>query len=352
MVRIVGLIIVVFLVCFTYLFSRASYENQQKLPEPIRNAAYDIATVMADGVNFTNDSLGSRLRRGIRQTTSEVMIATGQAEPEMADGIMAMNTDLTGENFSARLIANSSFTRATLDKANFTKAFLDNSALDSASFIETRFNQTVMTNSSAKGADFTNASFNDADMTGSMAQGAIFSGVNFNNTLLSSTQFSGAVFTGINMSGSYGDKSIFYSANFTGANITGSDFTRANFEKAVFKEAVLTDTHFERAVLTDTDFSGADLSEATGLTQEQLFDACGDGATLLPEGLLIPNCEEVRAARAAEAARIAAEKAAAEAALLGQLEQSLEGPAGVSKLAEDSSEDTRHESQSGDTDRN
>ena len=294
MFRILALVLTVFLVMFTYLYSNASYEQQQRLPEPIREAANEILYVIADVVNFTNDSFGSRLRQGIRKAGSELKTTAGFAEKAEEGGLLAMNQDLTGEDFTARLIANSSFTRAKLDHGNFTKAYMDNSALDSASLREGIFNQTILTNSSARGADFTSAKFNDADMTGTMAQGAIFNDANLNITLLSSSQFSGASFRAVNLSGSYGDKSIFFSADFTGANISGSDFTKAILDKAIFKDAILFETHMERASLVGTDFSGADLSLVTGLTQKQLDAACGDAKTKLPEGLTILTCAELQ----------------------------------------------------------
>ncbi len=309
MFRIVALVLAVFLVLFTYLFSNATLEQQQRLPTPIRAAANDILFVLADFTTMANDSFGSRLRQGMRRAGSEIKTAAGYGDAPTEGGILAMNEDMTGHDFSAQLIPNSTFTRAKLDRANFTKAYMDNAAVDSASLTEGRFNQTIMTNSSARGADFSGANFNDADLTGTMAQGAIFDAANINVTLLSSTQFSGASFKNVNMSGSYGDKSIFYAANFTGANISGSDFTKATLDKAVFHRAVLFETHLERASLVHTDFSDADLSMATGLTQKQLDQACGNEATKLPEELTLITCAEKAALKAAAVAA-QAEKAA------------------------------------------
>ena len=41
-----------------------------------------------------------------------------------------------------------------------------------------------------------------------------------------------------------------------------------------------------------TNLAGADLSGATGLTQKQLDQACGDKETKLPEGLTIKPCPD------------------------------------------------------------
>lgn len=299
MFRIAALVFTTFLVLFTLFYSNATYEQQQKMPAPVRAAANDVLFIIADLTNSANNSIFSKLRQGIRRTGSELKNAAGYTDKPVEGGILAMNQNLTGADYTSRLIPNSTFTRATLNDANFTKAYLDNSAFDSASLVDGRFNQTIMTRVSARGADFTGANFNDADMTGAMAQGAVFDRVNINVTLMSSAQFSGASFRDANISGSYGDKSIFFGADFSGANVANSDFTRATLDRALFLNAVLLDSHFERASLIDTDFSGADLSTATGLTQKQLDEACGDGMTRLPDGLTLMTCTDLAAARLA-----------------------------------------------------
>jgi hypothetical protein len=45
-------------------------------------------------------------------------------------------------------------------------------------------------------------------------------------------------------------------------------------------------------------FVAADLRRAEGLTQAQLDGACGDEATLLPDGLRLPSCAEAQTAAA------------------------------------------------------
>ena len=55
--------------------------------------------------------------------------------------------------------------------------------------------------------------------------------------------------------------------------------------------------NFQNAKMQKADLAGADLSNAqligvTGLTQEQLDQACRNGDTRLPEGLTIGTCEK------------------------------------------------------------
>ena len=73
---------------------------------------------------------------------------------------------------------------------------------------------------------------------------------------------------------------VFSSSNFSGANLTNASFVGAYLEGA----------NFSGATLSGTNLSGAQLARATGLTQRQLDQACGDGSTVLPGRLRIPAC--------------------------------------------------------------
>jgi uncharacterized protein YjbI with pentapeptide repeats len=73
---------------------------------------------------------------------------------------------------------------------------------------------------------------------------------------------------------------VFSSSNFSGANLTNASFVGAYLEGS----------SFAGATLTGANFSGAQLVRATGLTQRQLNQACGDETTTLPGGLHIPAC--------------------------------------------------------------
>lgn len=290
MFRLISLTLVVFLVVFSVLYSNASYEQQQKLPEPVRIVANDIRLLIGDTVGFVNSKMGGRLRAGVRRAKAELDIgAAPEGDIVGSDGIF-VGQDKTETDFSAQLISKSDFTRATLDGSNMTKTLLSESSFDSASVQNVRFNQTVMTGLSARAADFTGSSFNSADLTGTLAQAAVFRDTNFNAAILSSSQFSSADFTNANMVDIYADRSIFFHATLTGANISNGDFTRANFEKAKIINAVISDSHFERATFAGADLSGSDLSTVTGLVQTQLAGACGDEATKLPEGLTVSPC--------------------------------------------------------------
>lgn len=88
--------------------------------------------------------------------------------------------------------------------------------------------------------------------------------------------------------------------NFTGANLsltnmfgmraTGANFTGANLDEAQLVGAYFGASQFSGARLRGANLSGADLSNARGLSQDQLNTACGDATTALPQGLTVPAC--------------------------------------------------------------
>lgn len=91
------------------------------------------------------------------------------------------------------------------------------------------------------------------------------------------------------------DKSKFAGANMSVVNGFGiraehADFSDVNFEDAVLVGGSFNGSKFDNAKLARVNFAGSDLSTATGLTQAQLNEACGDAETRLPKGLTLPAC--------------------------------------------------------------
>ncbi len=87
----------------------------------------------------------------------------------------------------------------------------------------------------------------------------------------------------------------FVSATLFGANLTQGHFERANFRGANLAGANLAATglagaDFTGASLAHTNIASTDLSQARGLTQEQVDQACGGPSTRLPAGLVAKTC--------------------------------------------------------------
>jgi uncharacterized protein YjbI with pentapeptide repeats len=117
--------------------------------------------------------------------------------------------------------------------------------LTSANLEETdaQDNKFVLPTANLRGVDLT-----DADL-----QNISMKGVNLSPSLLANTDFSNADPSDANLNHTY----------LGGADLSGADLGAA-------------------------DLSAADLQTATGLTQEQIDEAIGDGHTRLPEGLQRP----------------------------------------------------------------
>jgi uncharacterized protein YjbI with pentapeptide repeats len=118
--------------------------------------------------------------------------------------------------------------------------------------------------------DFSNFEKRGLNLTGSRLRQADFSLAVMNRTRFANTDMRDVE--------AYG--AVFSSSNFSGANLTNASFVGAYLEGA----------SFAGATLAGANFSGAQLTRATGLTQRQLSQACGDETTVLPGGLHIPAC--------------------------------------------------------------
>lgn len=115
---------------------------------------------------------------------------------------------------------------------------------------------------------------------------------------LSGIDFRGAVLSGVDLSGFRLAQCVFdrcrlagaklVGADLSGASLMGADLHGADLRRADLSEADVTDADFSGARVgsanfTNTNIGGAILSEAGGLSQEQLDVAFGDGGTAVPE---------------------------------------------------------------------
>jgi uncharacterized protein YjbI with pentapeptide repeats len=120
-------------------------------------------------------------------------------------------------------------------------------------------------------ADFSNLEMKDRDFAGARLRQADFSAAVMNHT-----SFAGGDLRDVNA----------YGAVLTGVSFAGTNLTNASFVGAYLEGA-----NFRGATLAGVNFSGAEMERAVGLTQGQLNEACGDGATTLPRGLRLRPCD-------------------------------------------------------------
>lgn len=98
---------------------------------------------------------------------------------------------------------------------------------------------------------------------------------------------SGSNFSNANLGHAILRESVFSNASFHGANLSSADLSGADLEYAFLEGA-----NFTGANLTNTDLKRADLTDAIGLTQEQVESAAVDQWTDLPDYLPASNRSE------------------------------------------------------------
>ena len=116
------------------------------------------------------------------------------------------------------------------------------------------------------------------DLSGIDFRGAVLSGVNLAGFRLAQCSFERCRLAGAKLTG----------ADLSGASLVAADLHGADLRRADFSEADLSDADFTRAKVglanfTSTNIGGTILSEADGLSQEQLDQAFGDSGTAVPE---------------------------------------------------------------------
>ncbi|MDQ0457881.1 pentapeptide repeat-containing protein [Rhizobium paknamense] len=177
------------------------------------------------------------------------------------------------------MLGGSDFDDANLYNADFSMTDLSNSSLRGANFEKATLIRASLANSRAEGAKFDRIEAYRAEMGSLTADKASFIAaemqrVNLSGASLLETDFTKAELGRVNM-----EKAIISGARFKLANLS-----RAILQNAVIKEPV----DFEDAFMFRTRIEGLDLSQATGLIQDQIDLACGDQSTKLPPGLKVP----------------------------------------------------------------
>lgn len=107
---------------------------------------------------------------------------------------------------------------------------------------------------------------------------------------LSGRILAGARMTHSNFSGSDFSNAVLARADASYSRFISADFTNADLINSRCRHAIFHGARFHGARLRGADISGADFRRTTGLTQEQLMQACGDHETRLPPGLSVPSC--------------------------------------------------------------
>lgn len=130
------------------------------------------------------------------------------------------------------------------------------------------------------GANCPRCNLFQADFNNRTLKGKNFAGARLRQSDMGLGIFNGTTFAGGDLRDINGSGALFGRVSFAGTNLTNANFVGAYLEHA----------NFRGAILDGVNFSGAEMSTATGLTQRQMDQTCGDESTELPAGLRIPRC--------------------------------------------------------------
>ena len=246
--RLIGLALSALLVAFQLWYTAAGAEQRALVPGWVRVGADQIARGIVNLTDDVTDTLGPRMRGGLRQTREALGFGSNDAAVPRAR--VEIGADLTEADRRAALLGEASLLGARLDRADFTKAYLRAAQLDGAHGEDALFDEAVLEGASLGATILPRASFVGADLTRADLRAARLSGARFEQAILVNADMTGAVLQ---------------AAHLDGARLAGTNLFRA-------------------------DLSGARLTGAIGLTQRQLDGACGDADTRLPEGFSLPPC--------------------------------------------------------------
>ena len=180
-------------------------------------------------------------------------------------GCNKRNKKFPGKDLSGSKLVGTDFTFATLRDANLSGSDMQRAVLVKTSLSSAKLGKTNLTKAQGMRASFKEADLSDANLTKSE---------------MSRASFQGASLKGANLT-----KSDFPRVVFNGADLSGADLSFSNVSRADFWDSNLSGVSFKGAYTLLSRFEGVDLSQAKGLTADQLDLACGDDKTKLPAGL-------------------------------------------------------------------
>jgi uncharacterized protein YjbI with pentapeptide repeats len=178
------------------------------------------------------------------------------------------------------MLGSSDLAAAKLAGADFTATDLRNALLHGAGLEKARLVRAMLSGASANKTNFARVEAYRTDFSGMKATEASFESAELQRSNFRDAKLNKANFT----------KADLGRSDFQGADIGGSRFALANLSRADFRGAVFSaPVDFGRAFFFLARLEDADLSAATGLSQWQLDQACGNDGTKLPDGLTKPK---------------------------------------------------------------
>jgi uncharacterized protein YjbI with pentapeptide repeats len=167
---------------------------------------------------------------------------------------------------------------ANLSDAHLERAHLEGAFLRYAVLANTNLQFANLDEAHLEGAFLRNAKLSNAGMEGTNLRGANLWDAHMNDANLSQADLRGADLTGAYLKGAH-----------MVAHLRGASLRDADLEGAIMMLTDLTGVDLTSAVLKGAMLDGADLTNAIGVTQEQIDSAIGDTSTKLPADIVMPE---------------------------------------------------------------
>src|SRR5262245_46910604 len=225
------------------------------------------------------------LMRGALVAALAVAAADGPALAGSCSSDAGPRIDWSGCSKSRLMLTGIDFAGSNFEGANLTGTDFKGSTLDGSGFYKSDISRVSFRDSSLNGANFEKATGLRTSFDGASAQGAKCQKAEFNRSTFNKTNLAGANMT----------KADVGRGSFRGANLEQVPFVLANISRSNFAGANLHGVDFRNAFTYNANFEDTDLSGVKNLQQQQLDVACGNEATVLPQGLKKPDrwaCEE------------------------------------------------------------
>ena len=187
--------------------------------------------------------------------------------------------DIEKENSWTLDLSGANLQRARIEAGDFSNARFSGAHLDRAHFKDANFENADFSDCSLAEMTFRNARLRSANFNEAVARFLRVEHSDLRVAWLGNTELEWSRFDDSDLTCTSFEWSHLSNISFERSDLSGASFCLAKLKKIEFKEGC----NFESAL-----FIRADLSQASGLSQEAISRLIGDGSTVLPEGSVRP----------------------------------------------------------------
>lgn len=252
----------------------------------------DLTDALMENIDLTDARLvGAAL---VRAQLGGALLTGADLDEADLSGAKAEGATFEGATLDGAILNDARLRMAILSGATMVGARLVTAQMDHAFFVKADMTRARLDGARLEGADLTRAILSGARLIGAEMRDATFDHAELDSAVLSDAQMPGASFRHARMRGVDMVSATLPRADLTFAAMQNALFGRAELRRVDFTESYLKGADFFRANVTLATFrgamvAGADLSEAVGLSQDQLDGTLGDYGTKIPDALTRPQ---------------------------------------------------------------